>query len=249
MKIQNIPWITHTHTDCYDVCKIYEGEMPHLLWGNTFWDNHFYLVNSEQMSKKHKYKLTGKCFYYDAEISYPLRILNILSNIDSEYIVLDHEDMFLYKKANIDKINSSLEFVINKELDSIRFIKNINAKYTPIAENCSVEKISSKSEWIFSIQPSIWRKEALINILKRNLNVNIWDLEYKSQKVVRELGIKIGVLSGESKKRGIYHCDSEYYPYIATALFKGKWSISEYEKELKLLFNKYQIDPLIRGGI
>ena len=47
MKIQNIPWITHTHTDCYDVCKIYEGEMPYLLWGNTFWDNHFYLVNSE----------------------------------------------------------------------------------------------------------------------------------------------------------------------------------------------------------
>ena len=29
MKIQNIPWITHTHTDYYDVCRIYEGEMPY----------------------------------------------------------------------------------------------------------------------------------------------------------------------------------------------------------------------------
>ena len=249
MKIQNIPWITHTHTDYYDVLKIYEGEMPYLLWGDKFWDNHFYLVNAEQMNQKLEYQLTGKCFYYDDEISYPQRILNILSNIDSEYIVLDHEDMFLYKKANIDKINRSLELIVNKELDSIRFIKNINAKYTPIKENGSVEKISSNSEWIFSIQPSVWRKEALKNILKKNLNVNIWELEYKSQKVVRELGIKIGVLSGDSKKRGIYHCDSEYYPYIATALFKGKWTISEYEKELKSIFKKYQIDPLIRGGI
>ena len=92
-------------------------------------------------------------------------------------------------------------------------------------------------------------KRGFIEILKKNLNVNIWELEYKSQKVVKDLGIKIGVLSGESKKRGIYHCDSEYYPYIATALFKGKWTISEYDVELKKLFNKYQIDPLIRGGV
>ena len=156
--------------------------------------------------------------------------------------------MFLYQKANIDQINKSFEFIVNKELDSIRFIKNLNAKYTSISKNCSVEKINSNSEWIFSIQPSLWRKEALIQILKRNLNANIWELEYKSQKVVRELGIKIGVLSGKSK-RGIHHCDSEYYPYVATALFKGKWTLSEYEKELQTLFNKYQIDPLIRGGI
>ena len=249
MKIQNIPWITHTHTDCYDVCKIYEGEMPDLLWGNNFWDNHFYLINSEHMSKKLKYKLTGKCFYYDDKINYPLRILTLLSNIDSEYIVLDHEDMFLYQKANIDQINKSIELLINKELDCIRFVKNINAKYTSISDNCSVEKIKFNSEWIFSIQPSIWRKKAFIEILKKNLNVNIWELEYKSQKVVKELGIKIGVLSGKSKKRGIHHCDSEYYPYIATALYKGKWTLSEYKKELQSLFNKYRIDPLIRGGI
>ena len=249
MKIQNIPWITHTHTDCYDVCKIYEGEMPNLLWGNNFWNNHFYLVNSDQLREKLKYKLTGKCFYYDDAISYPQRILNILSNIESEYIVLDHEDMFLYKKANIDKINNSLELLINKKLDCIRFIKNINAKYSSFSKNIEVEKIDSNSEWIFSIQPSVWRKFALIEILKKNLNVNIWELEYKSQKVVRELGIRIGVLSGESKKRGIHHFDSAYYPYIATALLKGKWTISEYEKELKFLLNKYQIDPLIRGEI
>tara|TARA_B100001248_G_scaffold174849_1_gene132634 strand:- start:1308 stop:2054 length:747 start_codon:yes stop_codon:yes gene_type:complete len=248
MQIQDLKWITHTHTDCYDVCKIYDGEMPSKLWGDQFWENHYYLINSEYKSKKEELKLSGNFFYYEDYLFYPLRLLNILSNINSEMIVLDHEDMILYDKANLDEINKALILIEKKNLDSIRFIKNINAKYNKI-ENSQVEIIDKKSEWIFSIQPSIWRRNSLISVLKRNLNVNIWQLEYKSQKVVRKLGLNIGVLGGDGKKRGKFHCDSEYYPFIATALFKGKWTISEYPEELKNLFAKYKIDPLIRGGI
>ena len=248
MQIQDLKWITHTHTDCYDVCKIYDGEMPSKLWGDQFWENHYYLINSEYKSKKEELKLSGKFFYYEDYLFYPLRLLNILSNINSEIIVLDHEDMILYDKADLDEINKALILIEKKNLDSIRFIKNINAKYNKI-ENSQVEIIDKKSEWMFSIQPSIWRRDSLISVLKRNLNVNIWQLEYKSQKVVRKLGLNIGVLGGDGKKRGKFHCDSEYYPFIATALFKGKWTISEYPIELKRLFTKYKIDPLIRGGI
>jgi len=248
MQIQDLKWITHTHTDYYDVCKIYDGEMPSKLWGDQFWENHYYLINSEYKSNKEELKLSGKFFYYEDYLFYPLRLLNILSNINSEIIVLDHEDMILYDKANLDEINKALNLIEKKNLDSIRFIKNINAKYNKI-ENSQVESIDSKSEWIFSIQPSIWRRDSLISLLKKNLNVNIWQLEYKSQKVVRKLGLNIGALAGNGKKRGKFHCDSEYYPFIATALFKGKWTISEYPNELKKLFVKYKIDPLIRGGI
>ena len=63
---------------------------------------------------------------------YPLRLLNILSNINSEIIVLDHEDMILYDKADLDEINKALNLIEKKNLDSIRFIKNINAKYNKI---------------------------------------------------------------------------------------------------------------------
>ena len=232
MQIQDLKWITHTHTDCYDVCKIYDGEMPSKLWGDQFWENHYYLINSEYKSKKEELKLSGNFFYYEDYLFYPLRLLNILSNINSEIVILDHEDMILYDKANLDEINKALILIEKKNLDSIRFIKNINAKYNKI-ENSQVEIIDKKSEWIFSIQPSIWRRNSLISVLKRNLNVNIWQLEYKSQKVVRKLGLNIGVLGGDGKKRGKFHCDSEYYPFIATALFKGKWTISEYPEELK----------------
>ena len=55
MIIQELDWITHTHTDYYDVCKIYDGEMPIFLWGAGFWDNHYYLINSDHGKKKEKY--------------------------------------------------------------------------------------------------------------------------------------------------------------------------------------------------
>ena len=62
-------------------------------------------------------------------------------------------------------------------------------------------------------------------------------------KVVRNLILRLEYSRANVNKR-MYHCDSEYYPYIATALFKGKWTISEYEK-MSILFDKYNIDPLI----
>ncbi len=247
MFIQEIDWITHTHTDYYDVCSIYNSEMPHNLWGNDFWKNHYYLINSDYKKNKNKFKLSGRFFYYENSISYPIRLINILTNLNSEIIVLDHEDMILYNKANLTRINEAINLITENHLDSVRFIKNINAKYNKIPGFNYIELINSKSEWIFSIQPSIWKKEALISILKENLNVNMWQLEYRSQKVIRKLGIRIGVLSGECKKRGMLHADSEFYPYIATAIFKGKWTISEYPKELNYLFEKYDIDPSKRG--
>ena len=49
------------------------------------------------------------------------------------------------------------------------------------------------------------------------------------------------------KKRGLYHYDSLVFPYIATAINKGKWNYNEYQKELDELFTEYEINPFERG--
>jgi hypothetical protein len=51
----------------------------------------------------------------------------------------------------------------------------------------------------------------------------------------------------EEPKRGGNHYDSSIYPYIATALVKGKWNLSEYKKELGTLLEQYNIDKDLRG--
>jgi hypothetical protein len=37
------------------------------------------------------------------------------------------------------------------------------------------------------------------------------------------------------------------FPYIATAINKGKWNMSEYSKELDFLFKEYNVNPFERG--
>ena len=48
-------------------------------------------------------------------------------------------------------------------------------------------------------------------------------------------------------KRGSNHHDSSVFPYIATAIVKGKWNCLEYRKELEPIFKNYNIDRYLRG--
>ena len=48
-------------------------------------------------------------------------------------------------------------------------------------------------------------------------------------------------------KRGLNHFDSSVYPYVATALVKGKWNLSEYKKELGDILESKNIDINQRG--
>ena len=52
----------------------------------------------------------------------------------------------------------------------------------------------------------------------------------------------------DETKRGMHHYDSSIVPYIASAIVKGKWNISEYPTELPPLLQKYNININKRGS-
>jgi hypothetical protein len=108
-------------------------------------------------------------------------------------------------------------------------------------------EIAVNSNWFFSIQPSIWNLTKFKEILSKNLDSNIWELENRSQTVVKEMNLKIAYSNDKSKKRGKFHYDNGIYPYVSTAIVKGKWNTSEYSLELKKIFSKYLINPQLRG--
>lgn len=86
-----------------------------------------------------------------------------------------------------------------------------------------------------------------MDVLKANLKVNIWELEVNSQKVVKKMGLKAAFSYRSGKRRGLHHFDNDVYPYVATAIGKGKWNLGEYGVELEPLLEQYQIDPTRRG--
>jgi hypothetical protein len=100
------------------------------------------------------------------------------------------------------------------------------------------------SDYYFSTQITIWRKDLLIQLFE----------SYKTQTVRDEIATsyelsKFDYIGMAVKRKGKSvggHFDSLEYPYIATACVGGKWNVSEYPY-ITTLLNKYDIDISIRG--
>ena len=98
------------------------------------------------------------------------------------------------------------------------------------------------------MQTSIWKTKDYIELLK-NVREQKWletprYFEYMSKNNIKGL-----CHYDNEPKRGGNHWDSNVYPYIATALVKGKWVMSEYENELYPILKENSIDINKRGLI
>ena len=162
-------------------------------------------------------------------------------------VIIDHEDMFLFDYPQLFIIDDAFKLMVKNSIDCIKFSKSTNCLASKDPECDDLMHISLNSDWIFSVQPSIWKISSYIKILEHYPQVNIWQLETLAQDIVKEYKLDICYLSGIGQKRGLYHYDSSIYPYIATALFKGKWVVNEYPNELQEIFVRYNINPYIRG--
>lgn len=234
--------VTFTHTDCKDVWPAYFGEtkkyfkikMPHYVCVNK--------VIPELPDDVVP-------IIYDESKPYPQRLHYCLGQLsDFQFIFFDHEDMFLYAEPDYQKLKKYYEIIKSGELDHIRLIKGGLCFSAKMPEAPTLHKFSLWSKWIFSIQPSFWRRTVYMDVLAENLNCNIWELERRSQAAVKKLKLKAAYSqSPGKKKRGWFHFDNSIYPYIATAIEKGKWKTSEYGTELGKVFSEYKIDPQLRG--
>tara|TARA_B100000674_G_C37976642_1_gene979711 strand:+ start:5330 stop:6091 length:762 start_codon:yes stop_codon:yes gene_type:complete len=249
-KLLEVPWITHTHHDCSDLWVPYISEMKLFMPLVFEAFNHIYMVNASKNNTYAEETFGNSIYYYDENIAYPSRILNILRTLQAsghKYVIIDHEDMFLFDYPQLFIIDDAFKLMVKNSIDCIKFSKSTNCLASKDPECDDLMHISLNSDWIFSVQPSIWKISSYIKILEHYPQVNIWQLETLAQDIVKEYKLDICYLSGIGQKRGLYHYDSSIYPYIATALFKGKWVVNEYPNELQEIFVRYNINPYIRG--
>jgi hypothetical protein len=243
MKIfdNNICHITFTHSDCSDIWPLYFTQMKKYFSVDI---EHFVCTESY----KNNLPSGKKSLIYNEALTYPERLLSCLEQIpEYEFIFFDHEDMFLYAEPNFSELQLYYGLMKNHQLEYIRLIKGGDYKSNVSSSTDSLQNLELKSKWIFSIQPSFWKVSVLKEILLANLNCNIWELEVKSQKVVKKMKIKAAFSHKSGTRRGLHHFDNNVYPYIATAIGKGKWNLSEYSKELGQILSEHNINPDSRG--
>ena len=175
---------------------------------------------------------------YNDELTYKNRILSCLNDIDDNEIVLFcHEDMFLYKKPNFEIIDEYINLVKN---DNCELVKLIRAFENLDKSNLHKKLFKNPDKQLFSIQPTIIKIKTLKHIYKTVPGENIWEFEANtSKKYLKDLISLCSFDPDVDKKRGKFHYDSSVYPYICTAVIKGKWNFKEYKKELfEIFYNK-----------
>lgn len=226
------PLLVYTHTDFADVWGIFFGQLK----------KHMPYVKVYVAVNKHDDRLTEYTqLIYDDSVPYTERCKKVLSEIDDAAILFLHEDMILYDSPNVDLLKKYTDYILKNYVKSIKLISVIgDFEYSPF-DNTLVCNQDTR----FSIQPTIVKPKTFLDILDRFHNLNIWEFE---RHIEVEAGHYMAKL-GPEKQRGKFHNDSIVFPYVSTAIVKGKWNMREYSVELDSLFLEYGVTPFERGII
>jgi hypothetical protein len=225
-----IPLIVYTHTDMRDVWPMFFGQLKKYI-GDT---KVYVAVNEDDVELSDYNRII-----YDDSNSYTKRWKAILEQLDTETFMFMHEDMVLFDKIDFQSLEKYIGYVNDNLAESIKLILAGDR-----FDEWSVDKTLVTNQYAkFSIQPTITQKKVFQQLVENLPPMNIWEFEESIVSSGRDFMVKVG----NEKKRGIYHYDSPVFPYIATAINKGKWNMTEYYKELDLLFKEYNINPFNRG--
>lgn len=242
--------VVYSHSDYSDIWPLYFEQSK--LHSRTIGPK-FLFVNKHMTNIPSDYSQ----IVYDDNQSYPNRLIHCLSELKLrgfEVCLFEHEDMVLYNDVSYSNIKQAINLTLKGKgkflrsgFDCIRLIKASNSYSIKLPGFDSIFWMLPFSKWLFSVQPTIWKIDSFIKMLSFHKNDNIWQLETKAQKTCRKLKFKCGYLHSKGKKSGKHHWDNSIYPYVATAIVKGKWNFSEYSDILKPLLKKLGIDENKRG--
>lgn len=227
--------ICYTHSNTSDIWRMFNEQ------NRKFCAFPLFLISD----KKPLYGNWDNIFIYKNSSPYWESWTRTLEYLKPKYFIYLQEDFVLYDKVDESKIKEFEDFLDeNLEYSFVRLIKSGNLNNQLVGPN--LFEVETSNENIFSMQTSIWRTEDFLSLYKEVKETN-WMEPDTFHQGCRRLGMKGVYNYNNEPKRGMAHYDSSVYPYIATALVKGKWNLSEYKDELMPLLNQYEIDPNIRG--
>jgi hypothetical protein len=223
--------LLYTHSSMSDVWPAFLGRLEKFLPQKH---KLHVAINEESID------ISGVQLIYDESLPYTERLKSVLSNFGrDETILFIHEDMILYDVVDVDRFNRYWNYVESGLANSIKLIL--------VGDTFNVSGLDSElvfnSFARFSIQPTIIKVKTLLKLLNAVPSNNIWKFE---DSISVGVGDYMPRLGGEVK-RGWYHYDTTVFPYIATAISKGRWNVSEYPIELSEVSSEYGIQLSKRG--
>lgn len=231
-------FVYYSHSDYSDVWPLLFGQCSQLL-------PH---IKKTLLTDKGNAPFGWDVIYYDDSLPYQQRVVSCLEQLDDEVIIFHHEDMVLYEKPNLKRIKELIGLVESGEFTFIKLLRGgYNDDVQRIEEHSDL--VHSPMDMVFTIQPTICKTKDLISMYNFTPGDSIWLFEANTGYTSQYFGFSGAMVHDKKdRKRGMHHYDSSVYPYVATAITKGKWYTSEYP-ELKSLLSRYGYDTSRRGEV
>lgn len=174
-----------------------------------------YLINNEKEFTHGDVKV----LHTGPEVHWFSRTIRSLKMIDEEYIMFMLEDYFISKKIQNRDIDDILTYMDNNRAFYYQLsIGNTKSK-EPICVN-----VSAKTNYPVSLQPAIWKREVLVEILEKINGKTPWDVE---NYFIQQYRGKTEVIPGA------FHDTRDLLGY-KNGVLRGKWILDtvKYYKKL-----------------
>ena len=246
-RFNNLGILTHTHSECADVQKIYFAKFQKYF--NDFHGyspNHYVLTNQNFDTKYGLQQIV-----YDEREPLSVRILLALEQIKEDFVLFSFEDYILYDYPDFSRLGRFME-TMQKD-SNISFIRLIQSGIygTPIVGdyNEDLAILSKEALYYFTTQATIWRKDILKRLftgfLLQNPQGEINCSQYLAS--ISTVGLYVKGAGRPVGPNG-WHNDSLWFPYCADAIKNKKWNVSEYPVLLDYC-SEFGIDINIRGMV
>jgi hypothetical protein len=212
--------LTYSHSNCKDLWVPYVDRIKKYGPKNI---EHVLMtnVNDDFMST----------IQYDDGEPFSIQMLNavelVKKHLGCKYFIYSQEDFILYDLVQESAIYDAIEQIKGGKTDFIKFIKSGGTEYC--------------------MQASIHDVDKFISFYNKYQIDSIREEGFLSRSSIGEYESKYLPNGWVGDKRGMNHYDSKVWPYMATALVKGKWNLSEYRKELTEFQQEYMVEFTNRG--
>tara|TARA_R110000803_G_scaffold33746_2_gene73852 strand:- start:1245 stop:1952 length:708 start_codon:yes stop_codon:yes gene_type:complete len=232
--VDNLIQIVYTNSNCKDVFDAFfkqnrkHSKLP------------LYVISDYDLEG---YDIDGFYSYDNSEPYWEVWVKALMKFNSNTFIYLQ-EDFYLYDDVNEIKIKKYESYILDSNYSFVRLINSGELNNKLVTDN--LYEIESTNEQIYSQQPTIWKTNDYIKLLDSTREDKWLETDNYRDKMIKLDISGLYHYDGENK-RGKNHFDSNVYPYIATAIVRGKWNLSEYKNELEPILKDNNIDPNIRG--
>lgn len=153
-----------------------ENPLKRYVVSNNFSDYAFENNNSIFINSKVHFDGMGNHFAQT--------MIKALGEINEDYIIFFCDDYMLIDKPNVGRLNELLNIIKNKNIDFFSFASMLPKDNWDVfdlkikdLENRVFYNIPKNHQYYYSVQPCIWKKSSLLEILKHNPSISLHQLD------------------------------------------------------------------------